>query len=57
MRRLQRHWNRGKRFSSGGEILRTSLTNMDLRGGIDSRCLSRPPGSLNCNIQLPKMLP
>ncbi len=33
MRRLQRRWNRGKRFCSGGEILRSSLMNMDLGGG------------------------
>src|SRR5258708_2356588 len=32
MRKLQRHWNREKQFSSGGEILRSSLMNMDLRG-------------------------
>src|SRR6266436_3914116 len=32
MRRLQRRWNREKRFSSGGEIPRSSLMNMDLGG-------------------------
>src|SRR5258708_8636684 len=32
MRRLQRRWNREKRFSSGGEISRSSLMNMDLWG-------------------------
>src|SRR5258705_414133 len=32
MRRLQRYWNREKRFSSGGEIPRSSLMNMDLGG-------------------------
>ncbi len=57
MRRLQRRWNRGKRISSGGEIPRTSLKNMDLKGGIDSRSLSRPPSSLNGDVQLPEMLP
>src|SRR5258708_19246955 len=33
MRRLQCRWNREKRFSSGGKILRSSLMNMDLGGG------------------------
>ena len=56
MRRLQRRWNREKRFSSGGEIPRSSLMNMDL-GGIDSRSLSRTPGCLDGDVQLPKMLP
>src|SRR5260221_10675027 len=32
MRRLQRRWNREKRFSHGGEIPRSSLMNMDLGG-------------------------
>jgi len=32
MRRLQRRWNREKRFRSGGEIPRSSLMNMDLGG-------------------------
>src|SRR6266481_8091384 len=32
MRRLQRRWNREKRFSSGGEIPRSSMMNMDLGG-------------------------
>jgi len=32
VRRLQRRWNREKRFSSGGEIPRSSLMNMDLGG-------------------------
>src|SRR6266481_8642388 len=32
MRRLQRRWNREKRFSSGGEIPRSSLMNMDVGG-------------------------
>ncbi len=27
------------------------------RGGIDSRSLSRPPGRLNGDVQLPKMFP
>src|SRR5258708_37960000 len=57
MRRLQRHWNRRKRFSIGGEILGTILANVDLRGGIDSRSLSRPPSGLNCDVRLPEMLP
>ena len=57
MRRLQRRWNREKRFSCGGEIPRSSLMNMDLGGGIDSRSLSRPPGHLDGDLQLPKMLP
>src|SRR5258705_338497 len=57
MRRLQRRWNRRKRFSSGGEILGTSLASVDLRGGIDSRSLSRPPSGLNCDVRLPGMLP
>src|SRR5258707_12394999 len=57
MRRLQRRWNRRKRFRSGGEILETSLASVDLRGGIDSRSLSRPLGGLNCDVQLPEMLP
>src|SRR5258706_5511596 len=56
MRRLQRCWNREKRFGSGGEIPRSSLMNMDL-GGIDSRSLSRPPGRLDGDVQLPKTLP
>ena len=34
MRRLQRRWNRKKRFSSDGVILRTSFANVDLRGGL-----------------------
>ena len=57
MRILQRHWNREKRFSCGGEIPRSSLMNMDLGGGIDSRSLSRTPGHMDGDIQLPKMLP
>src|SRR5258708_40140419 len=57
MRGLQCCWNRRKRFSSGGEIPGTSLTNVDLRGGIDSRSLSRPLGGLNCDVRLPEMLP
>src|SRR5260221_14307439 len=32
MRRLQRRWNRRKRFRSDGEIPETSLANVDLRG-------------------------
>ena len=57
MRRLQHRWNREKRFSSGGEIPRSSLMNMDHKGGIDSRSLSRPLGGLNCDVRLPEMLP
>ena len=57
MRRLQRRRNRRKRFSSGGEIPGTRLANVNLRGGIDSRSLSRPLGGLNCDIRLPEMLP
>src|SRR5258705_1937454 len=57
MRRLQRRWNRRKRFSNDGVILRTSLSNVDLRGGIDSRSLSRPLGGLNCDVLLTEMLP
>ena len=57
MRRLQRHRNRRKRFSSGGESPGTSLANVNLRGGIDSRSLSRPLGGLNCDVRLPEMLP
>src|SRR5258708_13635499 len=57
MRRLQRRWNRRKRFRSGGGILETSFANVDLRGGIDSRSLSRPLGGLNCDVRLPEMLP
>src|SRR5258708_2560833 len=34
MRRLQRSWNREKRFISGGEIPRSSLMNMDVGGGM-----------------------
>src|SRR5260221_4596827 len=34
MRRLQRRWNREKRFSCGGEIPRSSLINKDLEGGM-----------------------
>src|SRR5258705_12344366 len=56
MRRLQRRWNRRKQFSNDGVILRTSLSNVDLRGGIDSRSLSRPLGGLNCDVWLPEML-
>ncbi len=56
MRRLQRRWNREKRFGSGGEISRSSLMNMDLGGGNDSRSLSRPPGRLDGDVQLPKTL-
>src|SRR5258708_22657543 len=56
MRRLQRRWNREKRFGSGGEIPRSSLMNMDL-GGIHSRSLSRHPGRLDGDVQFPKMLP
>src|SRR5260221_4046032 len=55
MRRLQRRWNRRKRFSSGGEIPGTSLANVNLRGGIDSRSLSRPLSGLNCDVRLPEM--
>ena len=43
-------------LESGGEIPRSSMMNMDL-GGIDSRSLSRPPGCLDGDVQLPKMLP
>src|SRR5258708_1261836 len=50
------HWNRRKWFSSGGEILGTSLANVNLRGGIDSRSLSMPLGGLNCDVRLPEML-
>ena len=57
MRRLQRRWNREKRFRSGGEIPETSLAGVDLKGGIDSRSLSRPSGCLDGDVQLPKMLP
>ena len=57
MRRLQRRWNREKRFRSGGEIPETSLASVDLRGGIDSRSLSRPLGGLNCDVRLPEMFP
>src|SRR5258707_5518236 len=57
MRRLQRRWNRRKRFSNDGVILRTSVSNVDLRVGIDSRSLSRPLVGLNCDVWLPEMLP
>ncbi len=57
MRRLQRRWNREKRFSTSGEIPRSSLMNMDLGGEIDSRSVSRTPGHLDGDVQLPKMLP
>src|SRR6266436_7898269 len=57
MRRLQRRRNRRKRFSSGGESPGTSLANVNLRGGIDSRSLSRPLGGRNCDVRLPRMLP
>src|SRR5258705_10677384 len=55
--RFQHRWNRRKLFRSGGEIPRTSLANVDLRGGIDSRSLSRPLGGLNCDVRLPEMFP
>ena len=43
MRRLQRHWNCRKRFSSGGEIPGTSLANVDLRGELILEvCLALP---------------
>src|SRR5258708_35428469 len=57
MRRLQHCWNCRKQFSSGGESPGTSLANVNLRGGIDSRSLSRPLGGLNCDVWLPRMLP
>jgi hypothetical protein len=43
MRRLQRRWNRRKRFSSGGEIPGTSLANVDHRGELILEvCLGLP---------------
>src|SRR5258705_38342 len=48
MRRLQRRWNRRKRFSNDGVIPRTSLSRWILRGGIDSRSLSGPFDRLEC---------
>src|SRR5260221_3348079 len=57
MRRLQRRWNRRKRFSNDGVIPRISLSRWILRGGlILGGCLGLLEG-WNCDIRMPRMLP
>src|SRR5258707_12091916 len=57
IRRLQRRWNRRKRFSNDGVIPRISLSRWILRGGlILGVCLGLLEG-WNCDVRMPRMLP
>src|SRR5258708_5693486 len=51
-RRIQRRWNREKRFRIDGAIPEISFTNLSLRGGMKSEPLTKPSGSLCGDEQL-----
>src|SRR5260221_814440 len=54
---IQRSWNRGKRFSGGEVIRRTSLTNMAHRGGMRSGVLNRFSGGPGGDVRVLSTLP
>src|SRR5258708_14643449 len=48
---IQRNWNRGKRFSGGEVIRRTSLMNRNHRGGMISGGPNRPSGGPDGDVR------